>query len=141
MTATVEPTAAEMPLTRTPRPTFTPVPPSRTPRPTHTATGTSGTDLTPTLTGYQNFTQGMQAFDSGATMRRPSPISRRRSRSIPATWTPTTSAGRSLLHRAVRRRAERLQPDAALKPDYLDVYANRAQVQYELGDSRCADRY
>lgn len=134
VTATVEPTAAEMPLTRTPRPTFTPVPPSRTPRPTHTATDTTETNLTPTLTGYQNFTQGMQAFDSGDNETAityftqtlaldPGYVDAYYFRGVAHYYTAQLDAALSDYNQTL-----------ALKPDYLDVYANRAQVQYELGD-------
>ncbi len=122
--------AVEPPSTRTPRPTFTPVPPSRTPRPTQTSTGT---DLTPTLTGYQNFTQGMQAFDSGDNEAAiayftqtialdPGYVDAYYFRGVAYYYTARLNA-------ALRDYTQTL----ALKPDYLDAYANRAQVQYELG--------
>ncbi len=127
-TATVAPSATEPPATRTPNPTRTSV----------SATRTTAADLTPTLTGYQSFTRGTQAFDSGD------------NEAAIALFTQTLALDpgyvEAYYYRAVsyyysgqlNEALSDYNQTLELNPEYVDVYANRAQVYYDLGDYAAA---
>ncbi len=130
--ATVAQTATELPPTRTPNPTRTTTSATRTP--TQRVTRTTAADLTPTLTGYQSFTRGTQAFDAGDVEAAIALF----------TQTLTLDPGyvEAYYYRAVsyyyggqlNEALSDYNQTLELNPEYVDVYANRAQVYYDLGD-------